>query len=181
MIISIVSFSLFLNNQLKVAILKLVSPAANKGLAKMNEAASAPADGSALTTYGYGRTSEGGSASDVLKTLVTSVLASISTDKVIATKANPSSESTCQGDSGGMGLMFIYLVRCFYFSRFLTCRLNQNNIYVAVFISYAAIHSFIHPSINLCNITNRPPRPERKSRYHYGCAFLWSRRLRCWR
>ena len=100
---------LLLNNQLKVAILKLASPAANDGLAKMNDCASAPCDGSSLTTYGYGDTADGGDISDVLKTLVTIVRASEpeSTNAVLTTKANPSSESTCQGDSGGMGLMYI--------------------------------------------------------------------------
>ena len=67
---------------------------------RVNNNCGTPCNGDKLDAYGFGRTSDGGSTSPVLKTLETDYVSCGSTNAFLLVFAGDD-EGVCQGDSGG--------------------------------------------------------------------------------
>ena len=82
-----------------MAVIKLDNEVPNEPVT-LNQNCNTPVDGDDLVTYGFGRTSDGGSTSPVLKRLETKYECTGSTCAYMLVFAD-NDEGICQGDSGG--------------------------------------------------------------------------------
>lgn len=83
-----------------VAVIKLETRLTGVDTLRVNSGCNTPCNGDELDAYGFGRTSDGGSSSPVLKTLETDYVGCGSTLAYLLVFANDD-EGVCQGDSGG--------------------------------------------------------------------------------
>jgi len=83
-----------------VAVMKLKTKVGSISSARLNKDCFQPSFGDFYRVYGFGRTSDGGSISDVLKSLKQDYVPIGSTRAYILAE-DSSSNGVCQGDSGG--------------------------------------------------------------------------------